>query len=152
MNSSVFAVRSLLAVAICSNFSSARRIGKQLPPVPTSVMPGRQPGCQSAALPAPLPPFPHPHVHAHTASICHFWNKAVLLGPPDLCQPAWGLLGSSPGVPLQQPEHAPKVGLLFPPPFSAGTGGLYFSIACLKGSAWLKQLQLTFAFRWEIQT
>lgn len=152
MNSSVFAVRSLLAVAICSNFSSARRIGKQLPPVPTSVMPGRQPGCQSAALPAPLPPFPHPHVHAHTASICHFWNKAVLLGPPDLCQPVWGLLGSSPAVPLLQPEHAPKVGLLFPPPFSAGTGGLYFSIACLKGSAWLKQLQLTFAFRWEIQT
>lgn len=73
MNSSVFAVRSLLAVAICSNFSSARRIGKQLPPVPTSVMPGRQPGCQRAALPPPLPhPPPPTHSYAHRLNMLLF--------------------------------------------------------------------------------
>lgn len=49
VNSSVFAVASLLAVAICSSFSSARRTGKHLPPVPASVMPGCQPGCLQAS-------------------------------------------------------------------------------------------------------
>lgn len=49
VNSSVFAVASLLAVAICSSFSSARRTGKHLPPVPASVLPGCQPGCLQAS-------------------------------------------------------------------------------------------------------
>jgi len=102
MISSVFAVRSLLAVAICSNFSSARRIGKQLPPVPTSAMPGRQPGCRGAALPPPLPRPPHPRIRMHTGSICHLLSKALLPVARGTSWPVLGLLGSSHGVQLQE--------------------------------------------------
>lgn len=109
MNSSVFTVRSLLAVAICSNFSSARRIGKQLPAVPTSVMPGRQPGARELHYLHLSPSSP-----THTGSVCHLLNKALLLVAWDTHHPAWGLLRSSVAA---SPGRAPKrEGCIFPPP------------------------------------
>lgn len=139
MNSSVFAVRSLLAVAICSNFSSAR-IGKQLPPVPTSAVPGRQPGCQRAALPPPLPRPPPPHTFIHTqAQYGTFGTKLCCRWPEVPISLSWDPAGPAEAC-ISCSRHAPQSGTAaFFLHLFAGTGGLCFSITCLKDTAWLEQ-------------
>lgn len=116
MNSSVFAVRSLLAVAICSNFSSARRIGKQLPAVPTSVMPGRQPGAMELHYLHLSPSSP-----THTGSVCHLWTKLCCWWheipsslPGDSSGPVWLHLLSMPqrGKAVLFYRMIPQYGLL----------------------------------------
>lgn len=119
MNSSVFAVASLLAVAICSSFSSARRTGKQLPPVPASVMPGCQPG-HLRASPSRTP--------------CRFVDKTVL--------PAAGIFVSLPREPSwngcfkgKRCFKAQRSGCVLPPP-ACRRGALHRSAAHLHSEPW----------------
>lgn len=132
MNSSVFAVRSLLAVAICSNFPSARRIGKQLPPVPTSVMPGRQPRVPERCTTSTSPPVPPP-----TRSCSHSLNMSLL--EQSCAARAPRSLLACLGTPEVQPQRAPpaawarpKGRAAFPSTFSCRHGRILFQCRLLE--------------------
>lgn len=132
MNSSVFAVRSLLAVAICSNFSSARRIGKQLPPVPTSAMPGRQPGARALHY-LHLSPRSPTHTVLTQPQYVTSATKLCCQGlqiPASLPGDSWGPALACPSCSLSTPQSSAA----FPSAFFCRHGRIIFQYCLAKAA------------------